>query len=136
MISRADTGCVTLEIGTHKLHVEVARSEAARQRGLSGRDALPDGHGMLFVFTGHGYRSMWMKDTLIPLSVAFIDDDGIIINIAQMEPESEDAHYSLRPARYALEVPRGWFERHGIEAGSRVEGLALTDSAELPPGTN
>jgi uncharacterized protein len=105
--------------------VELARTDAERQRGLMGRTYLDEGAGMLFVFPADTAGPFWMKDTLIPLSIAFIGADGVIVDIQDMQPLDETLHYPARPYRYALEVPQGWFARSGIRVGQPVE---------LPPG--
>jgi uncharacterized membrane protein (UPF0127 family) len=108
-----------------EVRVEVADTDAEHQLGLMGRTALPEDQGMLFVFDEEQELSFWMKDTLIPLSVAFMDSEGRIVDIQDMKPLDDDPpHYvSAEPARYALEVNRGFFEERGIKVG---------DSAELP----
>jgi uncharacterized membrane protein (UPF0127 family) len=102
---------------------ETARSDEQRRRGLMGRKSLADGEGMLFVFESDRILSFWMKDTLIPLSIAFIARDGRILEIRDMEARSLQSVQSARSARYALEVPRGWFARMGIGAGDTIRGL-------------
>jgi uncharacterized membrane protein (UPF0127 family) len=99
------------------ISAEIARTDEQRERGLMGRRSLADGEGMLFVFEGDRILSFWMKNTLIPLSIAYIAYDGRILEIHDMEPLSLQAIHSGRSARYALEVPRGWFDRMGIRAG-------------------
>jgi uncharacterized membrane protein (UPF0127 family) len=93
------------------------------------RKALPEDHGMLFVFEAPGRHCMWMKNTYIPLSVAFLDGEGTIINIAEMRPESLDLHCAERPARYAIEMTRGWFVRRGLSPGMRITGMVALDAA-------
>jgi uncharacterized membrane protein (UPF0127 family) len=102
------------------LEVEIARTETERAQGLMYRKSLDDGKGMLFIFEKDEILSFWMKNTLIPLSVAFIASDGRILEIRHMEPESLIPVRSSRSARYALEVPRGWFERMGIKPEDRL----------------
>lgn len=114
---------VTLSIRGHAVRAELAITPAERARGLMHRARLPAGEGMLFVFETPAIQGMWMANTVVPLSVAFIDPQGIIINIADMEPLSERLHSSMAPAAYALEVNRGWFAARGIGPGDRVEGL-------------
>jgi uncharacterized membrane protein (UPF0127 family) len=114
---------VTLSIRGYAVRAELAVTPAERTRGLMHRARLPAGEGMLFVFETPAIQGMWMANTIIPLSVAFIDSQGIIINIADMEPLSERLHSSTAPAAYALEVNRGWFAARGIGPGDRVEGL-------------
>jgi len=92
-----------------------------RSRGLMFREAMPEESGMLFVFGRETKTGFWMKDTKIPLSIAFIASDGLILETQDMEPLSEELHTPARAYRYALEVNQGWFERHGLGAGDRVE---------------
>ena len=100
---------------------EIARTDVQRSRGLMGRTSLADGEGMLFVFESDRILSFWMKNTLIPLSIAFIARDGRILEIRDMEERSLQTVRSARSARYALEVPQGWFTRAGIEPGSTIQ---------------
>jgi uncharacterized membrane protein (UPF0127 family) len=109
-IERADSGPAPLK-------VELARSPEERGQGLMRRKRLPDGEGMLFIFERDQVLSFWMKDTLIPLSIAFIASDGRIIEIRDMRPRDESPVKSSRSVRYALEVPQGWFGRAGIRPG-------------------
>ena len=102
---------------------EIARSDEQRRRGLMGRKSLADGEGMLFVFETDRILSFWMKDPLIPLSIAYIAHDGRIMEIYDMEARSLQSIQSARSARYALEVPRGWFSRFGLETGDRIQRL-------------
>lgn len=113
----------TLQIAGQTLVVEVADTPAAKARGLMFRTHLPEQQGMLFIWPYPQPVAMWMKNTPLPLSVAFLDETGTILNLADMEPHSLDVHPSAGPARYALEVGQGWFARHGIAVGDRVEGL-------------
>ena len=114
---------VQLGAGMHLIRAEVADRDDARARGLMHRTSLPQNGGMLFVFETTGVHCMWMKNTLLPLSVAFIDEGGAIVNIADMQPLSETSHCAARPARYALEMAQGWFAERGIRAGQRLRGL-------------
>jgi uncharacterized membrane protein (UPF0127 family) len=114
---------VELGAGMHVIRAEVADSFATRMQGLMHRTSLPPNGGMLFVFDEEGAHCMWMKNTLIPLSVAFLDARGAIVNIADMQPHSEQSHCAARPARYALEMTRGWFAQREIRAGARLRGL-------------
>ncbi len=109
--------------GMHVIRAEVADGFASRMQGLMNRASLPPNGGMLFVFDEDAIHCMWMKNTLIPLSVAFLDEQGAIINIADMQPHSEQSHCAARPARYALEMTQGWFAQRGIRAGARLRGL-------------
>ncbi|MBM3359125.1 MAG: DUF192 domain-containing protein [Betaproteobacteria bacterium] len=121
--ARAQLPEITVSINGHKLSVEVAHTEPSRTQGLMHRRMLPENRGMLFVFAETAHHGMWMMNTYIPLSVAFLDASGVIINIADMEPHTRDSHMAARPARYALEVNHGWFKKRGIGPGARVEGL-------------
>ena len=113
-----------LRAGMHLIRAEVASDFSTRARGLMHRKGLAPNAGMLFVFDGASQQCMWMKNTYIPLSVAFLDEQGTIINIADMQPHSEQTHCSTRPALYALEMTRGWFAERGIKAGAKLGGLA------------
>ena len=121
--TRAEPPEITLAIAGHKLGVEVVATDAERSRGLMHRRILPENRGMLFVFPESALHAMWMMNTYIPLSVAFLDADGVIINIEDMMPHTQTPHGAARPAKYALETNRGWFRKRGIEAGAKVEGL-------------
>jgi uncharacterized membrane protein (UPF0127 family) len=117
-----DLPSATITIEGHRLKVELAATPEARGCGLSNRFRLFADHGMLFIYPTSGPRTFWMKDTYIPLSIAFLDDNGRIISIQQMNPMQTDERYrSLQPVRYALEVNRGWFADHGIGIGNIVE---------------
>jgi uncharacterized protein len=123
--SLADAGMRTLAltVGRHPLKVEVAETDAQRMKGLMFREKMGRNDGMLFIFEEPAYQSMWMKNTLIPLSVAFLDRDGVILNIRDMQPQTLDNHMSAGPALYAVETNKGWFAERGIKAGDRVSGL-------------
>jgi uncharacterized protein len=117
---------VPLTIGKHRLMAEVAATPAERSTGLMHRFSLKPDHGMIFVFERAEPQGFWMKNTFVPLSIAFIASDGRIINIDDMAPLDEHTHWSTGPARYALEMRKGWFAERGIAAGDRVEGLPKT----------
>lgn len=112
-----------LRIKSHEIRVEVANTEESMRKGLMFRDRLAEDSGMIFVYAQPGIQAMWMKNTRIPLSVAFADADGRILNIEDMEPLTEKSHSSKGSAAYALEMNRGWFSRRGIGKGDRIEGL-------------
>jgi uncharacterized membrane protein (UPF0127 family) len=114
---------VELKAGMYLIRAEVAADFASRSRGLMHREALVPNAGMLFIFDEAAAHCMWMKNTLIPLSVAFLDDSGAIINIADMTPHSEQSHCAARPAVYALEMTQGWFAQRGIKPGAKLGGL-------------
>ena len=112
-----------IRVGPHPLRVEVAAREAELQKGLMFREKLGKNDGMLFIFPETAYHSMWMKNTLIPLSVAFVDAGGTILNILDMEPGTLDSHMSAGPSIYAIETNKGWFAERKIKAGDKVTGL-------------
>lgn len=128
--SASDSQRISLEISGHTLSAEVAHTQWSRSQGLMYRESLEKNSGMLFVFTEASYYSMWMKDTYIPLSVAFIDEQGIILNIEDMQPETRTSHDSEGMAKYALEMNKGWFVARKISAGARVTGLEKAPAAE------
>ena len=114
---------VQLSAGMHSIRAEVAADFSTRMRGLMHRPSMPANAGMLFIFDEPSTHCMWMKNTLIPLSVAFLDEAGTVINIADMQPHSEQSHCAARQARYALEMNRGWFAARGIKPGMRLGGI-------------
>jgi len=116
-------GVIELAAGIHRIEAELASTFESRARGLMHRREMPGQRGMLFVFPETEKHCMWMRNTYIPLSVAFMDDKGTIINIADMQPQTEATHCATRPARYALEMNRGWFAQRGIKPGARISGL-------------
>jgi uncharacterized protein len=122
-VALAELPVVQLSAGVHLIRAEVADTFASRMQGLMHRARLAPNSGMLFVFDESSLHCMWMKDTLIALSVAFLDERGTVINVADMTPHSEQSHCAARPARYALEMARGWFAARGIGAGFRLRGV-------------
>lgn len=127
--ARAEMPEIALALDGHKLTAEVAHTDADRALGLMHRRMLPENRGMLFVFPQAAPLGFWMMNTHIPLSIAFIDDAGTIINIADMKPLTTDTHNSARPARYALEMNQGWFRKRGIRSGVKIEGLDRAPAA-------
>jgi len=121
--ARAELPEITLSIGKHKITAEVASTDAQRSQGLMHRRMLPENRGMLFVFPEVAMHGMWMMNTYLPLSVAFLDVNGAIINIADMQPHTRDTHDTVKPAKYALETNQGWFKKRGVKPGAKVEGL-------------
>jgi uncharacterized protein len=115
---------IELNAGLYVIRAEVVDAPETRARGLMYRKSMPANHGMLFVFPDVERQCFWMKNTLIPLSIAFLDEHGAIVNIADMQPQTEDNHCSERPVRYALEMNQGWFAAKRIGPGTRVTGLA------------
>lgn len=112
-----------LAAGIHVIHAEVANTETERERGLMFRKELPGNDGMLFVFDVPDQQCFWMHNTPLPLSIAFIADDGTIVNIEDMAAETDTSHCSRKPVRYALEMAQGWFANKGIKAGKKIDGL-------------
>jgi len=125
----AQAPTISLGAGIHIIRAEVAADNDTRMRGLMFRKSLEPNQGMLFVFEEMNAHCMWMKNTLIPLSVAFIAADGAIVNIADMKPHDETTHCALRPVPYALEMDRGWFAARGLKAGARITGLDKTPAS-------
>lgn len=113
---------IPLTAGMYNIHAEVAMTEEQRQIGLMFRKDMPAHEGMLFIFEQRGPRCFWMKNTLLPLSIAFLADDGTVVNIADMQPQKLDSHCSSEPVRYALEMNQGWFAKRGIKAGAKITG--------------
>ena len=121
--ANAEMPLIELKAGKQKLTAEVANTDPDRIQGLMHRRMLPENRGMLFVFPNIGYHGIWMKNTFIPLSVAFIDDKGVIVNIEDMQPQTLNAHCAKKPARFALEMNQGWFRQKNIRSGVQVTGL-------------
>ena len=114
---------INLNAGIHVIRAEVAASEQHQQQGLMFRKTLGQNDGMLFVYRAPAQVCMWMKNTLIPLSVAFIDGDGRIVNVEEMQPQTLDSHCGKKPVRYALEMNRGWFRQKNLKPGDLIDGL-------------
>ncbi len=112
----------TLNAGMHQITAQVALTPQQRQIGLMHRKDMPQQEGMLFVFEESSQQCFWMKNTLLPLTAAFVTDDGTIVNLADMKPQTTDSHCSTKPVRYVLEMNQGWFAKKGIKAGSRLGG--------------
>lgn len=112
-----------LTAGMHLIQAEVAQTDPQRQQGLMFREKMANNHGMVFVFDQPTTQCMWMKNTLLPLSVAFIDADGKIVNIEDMQPKTLDSHCSAKPVKYALEMNLGWFKQKNVKPGSAIGGL-------------
>ena len=129
MAQQAELPTVLLNADIYVILAEVADTPRTREIGLMWRKAMPQGAGMLFVFDQSATHCMWMKNTLIPLSVAFIDERGRIVNIADMQPQTETSHCASRPTRYALEMNLGWFRKRGIAAGAVIGGLERFSAA-------
>jgi hypothetical protein len=114
---------IELFAGMHRIEAELAGNPESRQIGLMYRSFMAPQRGMLFVFADVAKHCMWMRNTLLPLSVAFLDEKGLIINIEDMQPKTEDNHCAARPARYALEMNLGWFRSRGLSSGLPITGL-------------
>jgi uncharacterized membrane protein (UPF0127 family) len=112
-----------LTAGMHVITAELANTPNSRTVGMMFRQTVAPNHGMLFVFEDKGQQCFWMRNTLLPLSIAFIDDDGTILQVADMAPKSEALHCSERAVRYALEMEQGWYAKKGALVGSRLRGL-------------
>lgn len=112
-----------LNAGMHVLDVQLAQTPEQRQIGLMWRKEMPQHEGMLFVFEQAASQCFWMRNTLIPLSAAFLADDGTIVNLADMKPQSDDSHCSEKPVRFVLEMNMGWFSKRQIKAGYKLTGL-------------
>lgn len=116
-----------LSAGMYVIDAQVAQTPEQRQTGLMLRKDMPQHEGMIFVFEQAGQQCFWMKNTLIPLTAAFVADDGTIVNMADMKPQTTDAHCSVKPVRYVLEMNKGWFTRKGIKAGTRLGGALFEE---------
>lgn len=121
----------TLELtaGIHVIQAEVANTGESRAKGLMHRKSMPRNHGMLFVFERSSVHCMWMRNTLMPLSVAFLDDQGHILNIEEMRPQTDDSHCASRPARFALEMGASWFADKGLGTGAVLKGIDKAPAA-------
>ncbi len=113
---------VKLKAGMNIIDAQVAATPEQRTVGLMHRKTMPQHEGMLFVFDFPSQQCFWMRNTLLPLAIAFIADDGRIVNIDEMKPLTEDPHCSTEPVRYVLEMNKGWFAKKGIKAGAKLEG--------------
>ena len=113
---------VKLSAGMHNIVAEMARTPAQQQTGMMFRTEMGAHEGMLFVFDELGPRCFWMRNTLIPLAIAFVADDGTIVNIAEMSARSDQSHCSQKPVRFALEMNQGWFSKRGIKEGFKLRG--------------
>lgn len=114
---------VELTAGMHRIDAQVAATPQERQTGLMFRKEMPAHEGMLFVFEQPAAQCFWMKNTLLPLTAAFVDDDGTIVNLEDMKPQTLDSHCSAKPVRYVLEMNQGWFAKKGLKAGTKLAGV-------------
>ncbi len=113
---------ITLSVGIHQIDTQVALTPEQHQIGLMYRTEMPQGEGMLFVFPNPSQQCFWMKNTVLPLTAAFVADDGSIVNLEDMKPQTTDSHCSARPVRYVLEMNQGWFAKKGIKPGMKLAG--------------
>ena len=118
-----------LTAGMHLIRAEIADEEGERQIGLMHRPSMPANEGMIFVFERPEQQCFWMRNTLIPLSIAFLDDEGRIVNIEEMKPLSDDSHCSKKPVRFVLEMNKGWFDKRGLKPGSVLGGTLFKRQA-------
>lgn len=117
-----------LRAGMHLLDVQLAQTGEQRQMGLMFRKEMPQHEGMLFVFEQPATQCFWMRNTLIPLTAAFVADDGTIVNLADMKPQNDDSHCSIKPVRFVLEMNAGWFAKRQIKAGYQLNGSPFSRS--------
>ena len=113
---------VKLSAGMHQIEAQVAHTPEQRSTGLMHRREMPQHEGMLFVFEMPSQQCFWMKNTLLPLAIAFLADDGTIVNIDEMAPQTLESHCSAKPVRYVLEMNKGWFAKNGVKAGMKLSG--------------
>jgi uncharacterized membrane protein (UPF0127 family) len=118
---------ITLSLGIHQIDTQVALTPEQHQVGLMHRTEMPQGEGMLFVFQNPGKQCFWMKNTLLPLTAAFVADDGTIVNLEDMKPQTTDSHCSAKPVRFVLEMNQGWFAKKGFKAGARLVGKVFAN---------
>ena len=113
---------IDLTAGMYRIDTQLATTEREREIGLMFRKEMPQQEGMLFVFEIPGVQCFWMRNTILPLTAAFVADDGTIVNLADMQPMAEDSHCSAKPVRYVLEMNQGWFKSKNIQVGSKISG--------------
>jgi uncharacterized protein len=127
-VPQMDLPRVKLTAGMFQINAQVAATPEQRQTGLMHRREMPQMEGMLFVFEHAAPQCFWMKNTLLPLTAAFVADDGSIVNLADMKPQTTDSHCSAKPVRFVLEMNQGWFARKGLKAGSKLGGAPFEAS--------
>ena len=128
-VAFAQLPILELSAGIHLIRAEAASTFETRAQGLMFRKHLGPNEGMFFVFPQSELHCMWMKNTLIPLSVAFVDEKGKIVSISDMQPQTETSHCAAAPAKFALEMPAGWFAAKGIKSGTTIQGLEKAPAA-------
>ncbi|MBK6592836.1 MAG: DUF192 domain-containing protein [Burkholderiales bacterium] len=116
----------TLSVGIHQIDTQLATTQEQHATGLMHRQEMPQHEGMLFIFENSTRQCFWMKNTLLPLTAAFVADDGTIVNLVDMKPKSLDSHCSAKPVRFVLEMNQGWFAKKGIKPGSKISGRPFT----------
>lgn len=121
-VPQLDLPRTTISAGMHRIDAQVASKPLQRQTGLMHRKQMPPHEGMLFIFEQPATQCFWMKNTLIPLTAAFVEDDGTIVNLVDMKPLDENSHCSAKPVRYVLEMNQGWFDQRKVTAGARLRG--------------
>lgn len=122
-VAAAELPRAELTAGFHRVEAEVAANQADRSQGLMHRRSMPQNHGMIFVFPVSAVHCFWMRNTPLPLSIAFLDEKGVIIDIDEMAPETDTSHCPSRPARFALEMNAGWFKAKGLKPGAAIGGI-------------
>ena len=124
---QATLPAIRLNAGIHNIQAEVAQTPVQRNAGLMFRQQMGANAGMLFVFEQAARQCFWMQNTLLPLSIAFLADDGTVVSLADMKPQTTDSHCSDRPVRFALEMNQGWFAKRGIKVGSKLQGAPFAN---------
>jgi uncharacterized membrane protein (UPF0127 family) len=119
---------VKLTAGIHQIDAQVAQTPRQREIGLMFRRDMPQYEGMLFVFEQPSGLCFWMKNTVLPLTAAFVADDGTIVNLADMKPQTTDSHCAMKPVRYVLEMNQGWFTKRGMKAGTKLSGAPFENN--------
>jgi len=114
-----------LSAGMYRIDAQVAQTPSEREIGLMQRQSMPPQEGMLFIFEQAGVQCFWMKNTLLPLTAAFVADDGTVVNLADMKPQTTDSHCSTKPVRYVLEMNQGWFKARNVKAGFKLSGAVF-----------
>ena len=123
VVSRAEMPRMELSASFHRIEAEVAADQGNRAQGLMFRKNMGPNRGMLFVFPQLDRHCMWMRNTVLPLSVAFLDEEGRILNVEDMQPQTDTSHCAAGPARFALEMNLGWFSGKGLKPGLRIGGI-------------
>jgi uncharacterized membrane protein (UPF0127 family) len=122
---QTDLQRTVIQAGMFQIDAQIASTPQQRQIGLMFRKDMPTHEGMLFIFEEPQKQCFWMKNTLLPLTAAFVDDDGTVVNLVDMQPQTTDSHCSEKPVRYVLEMNQGWFAKKGLKAGNRLSGVAF-----------